>query len=688
MKKRLIGIIMLLNVLLILCIGVGVVFKQKRQYNWVVPEQTEYETTLRVAADVDYKPFSFVDENGNPAGYDVELIYTIGEYLQTNIDLELKEWSEAVSGLNNGDYDLLLGVTYSPERLGMMKYSLPLLEEHYTMFGQNMEQMTLADLSGTKIALVENDSVEEVVIKPYGLEDSVIHFSTYTDCFQALAKGECNFVIAPSVTGKIIMKEQGIQGIDTYHTFIYNSIYCIGALKENFAEIDRVNEAITALRSDGILDRIYDNWLVEYMKDYSLLTILTEYKETVIIGALILLFLFSMLLFLHENTKSRHLRLEEESRLQLKETAAMLRQERQQYREALLCECLYSFSFDITSGFLTEEYTNGSESVLKQLGLTLPVKYDEVMEKWRELVHPQSLYKTCPVQEAACFAKAFEQGRRSLEFEYYLPDTDTYERQTLFLFKNEENQHIVACAIAKDITEIRKKEEQTKRALAQLTKVAEKIAQGDLEVEIECCGEGEVKILADSLSKTTAELKKRIAYINELAYLDLLTGLANKTAYAKRIEALEVELSVNPQMQFGMAMLDINNLKMVNDSMGHEMGDLFIQEATGLMKDIFKECIIYRVGGDEFVILFFPPLLEQMEHLVTEFEEHMAEYNRTHQEFPCGVWVAVGYSVYDFQKDTKYIDVFKRADELMYWDKSQKKAFANRTMRVKTDAPV
>ena len=680
MKKRFISIVMLLNLLLILSIGAGILIEHRKQYDWEVPEQKQYETSIRVAADKDYRPFSFIDENGNPAGYDVELIYAIGEYLQINIELELKEWSEAVSGLNSGNYDLILGVTYSPERLDKMQYSLPLLDEHYTMFGRNMEMVILADLSDQKIALVENDSVEDVVIKPYGLEKNVVHFSTYTECFQALADGRCSFVIAPLTTGRIILKEQGIQGIDTYHTFVYNSIYCMGALKENAAKIDQINEAVTTLRAEGTLDKIYDNWLVDYMKDYSLFTILTEYRETVIIVALVLLFLFSMLLFLYENTKIRHMRREEESRIQLKETAAMLRQERQQYREALLGECLYSFRFDVTSGLLTEEYTNGSESVLKQLGLTLPVKYDEVMAKWKETKRPQSLYKTCPVQEASCFAKAFEQGRRSLEFEYYLPDTDTYERQTLFLSQNEENHHVVACAIAKDITEIRKKEEQTKRALAQLTKAAEKIAQGDLEVEIECCGEGEVKILADSLRKTTTELKKRITYINELAYLDLLTGFANKTAYAKRVEALEVERSIDPQMQFGIAMLDINNLKMVNDSLGHEMGDLLIKEATGLMKDVFKECIIYRVGGDEFVILFAPPLLEQMERLVAEFEEHMAAYNRNHQEFPCGVWVAVGYSVYEPQKDKEYIDVFKRADELMYWDKSQKKAFVSKML--------
>lgn len=440
------------------------------------------------------------------------------------------------------------------------------------------------------------------------------------------------------------------------------------------------------------METIYNNWFQQQMNHIGVLTAFAEYGT--VFGMVLLLVLFgsSLLLFLYENKKNRQLLLEvekerqinslnqqdvtelEESRIQLKETAAMLRQERQQYRDALLCECLYAFSFDVTTGLLTEEYTNNGESVLQQLGLSVPVHYDEVMAAWKKQNSPQSLYKACPVQKVSFFAEAFEQGRRSLEFEYYLPNSDTYERQTLFLFKNEENHHIVACSIAKDITELRKKEEQTKRALAQLTKAAEKIAQGDLEAEIECCGEGEVKILAESLSKTTEELRKRIAYINELAYLDLLTGFSNKTAYAKRIEELELELKTIPDIQFGMAMLDINNLKMVNDSMGHEMGDLFIKEATGMMKAVFKECIIYRIGGDEFVVLFFPPLLEKMEELVAQFEQHMKEYNDMHDEFACGVWVAIGYSIYDKTKDKTYIDVFKRADELMYWNKSKKKA--------------
>ena len=253
----------------------------------------------------------------------------------------------------------------------------------------------------------------------------------------------------------------------------------------------------------------------------------------------------------------------------------------------------------------------------------------------------------------------------------------------LFLYEHKKNKRLLSeleqerKKNEQQVAQLYEKEEQTRRVLVQLTKVAERVGQGDLDVEIECCGEGEVKHLAESMKKTTAELKKRIGYIKALAYLDSLTELSNKTAYAKRVEVLELELSENPKLQFGIAMLDINNLKMVNDSMGHEMGDLLIQEATDMMKAIFTDCIIYRVGGDEFVILFFPPLLEQMESLVIKFEEHQTEYNRTHHTFPCGVWVAVGYSVYDDTKDSKYMDVFKRADELMYWNKNQKKASVN-----------
>ena len=253
----------------------------------------------------------------------------------------------------------------------------------------------------------------------------------------------------------------------------------------------------------------------------------------------------------------------------------------------------------------------------------------------------------------------------------------------LFLYEHKKNKRLLSeieqerKQHEQQIMEISKKEEQNRRVLIQLTKVAERVAQGDLDVEVECCGEGEIKLLAESMKKTTAELKKRIAYIKSLAYLDSLTELSNKMAYAKRVEVLESELAQNPKLQFGIAMLDINNLKMVNDSMGHEMGDLLIQKATDMMKAVFKDCIMYRVGGDEFVILFFPPLLEQIESLVTKFEEYQTEYNQTHHEFPCGVWVAVGYSVYDHIKDSKYMDVFKRADELMYWNKNQKKAFVH-----------
>ena len=85
---------------------------------------------------------------------------------------------------------------------------------------------------------------------------------------------------------------------------------------------------------------------------------------------------------------------------------------------------------------------------------------------------------------------------------------------------------------------------------------------------------------------------------------DALTGVKSKHAYMETEAELNLKIASGDQsLTFGVAVCDVNGLKQVNDTLGHKAGDRFIQDASRMICDIFKHSPIYRIGGDEFVIV-------------------------------------------------------------------------------------
>lgn len=92
----------------------------------------------------------------------------------------------------------------------------------------------------------------------------------------------------------------------------------------------------------------------------------------------------------------------------------------------------------------------------------------------------------------------------------------------------------------------------------------------------------------------------RLQILEELAYQDGLTKVGNRTAYLQKKKLIETQSS---EMNWDLWVFDLNNLKVVNDTFGHEAGDLLLQQGAAFLQQHFATDEIYRLGGDEFVVL-------------------------------------------------------------------------------------
>ena len=190
----------------------------------------------------------------------------------------------------------------------------------------------------------------------------------------------------------------------------------------------------------------------------------------------------------------------------------------------------------------------------------------------------------------------------------------------------------------------------------------------------------EIGVLADSLIKMEKDID---GYIEDLvnardhadrmdraANIDALTGVNNKRAYDIEIKRLS-----ETKEAYGMVLIDMNDLKGVNDHYGHEKGDIGLRTVCRIICKVFDPSSVYRVGGDEFVVILEGDNYEDRDARIEAIKEAFAKSGSDQSLRPWErVSAAVGAAVYDPETDESAEAVLKRADSAMYENKKSIKS--------------
>ena len=166
--------------------------------------------------------------------------------------------------------------------------------------------------------------------------------------------------------------------------------------------------------------------------------------------------------------------------------------------------------------------------------------------------------------------------------------------------------------------------------------------------------------LESALAREQKELQE-LNTARRLAYTDALTGAKSKLAYVQDEDQIDAAIYAGTAKDLAIVVFDLNGLKKVNDTEGHEAGDRCIVSACRMICDTFPHSSVYRIGGDEFVAVLEGEDYAGREALLARFNR-MAEENRA----AGGVVVAAGIAQYEPGRDDNTRHVFERADYLMY----------------------
>ena len=186
------------------------------------------------------------------------------------------------------------------------------------------------------------------------------------------------------------------------------------------------------------------------------------------------------------------------------------------------------------------------------------------------------------------------------------------------------------------------------------------------------------------LFHTTNELsatRQEADRMNELALMDALTGVRNKRAYDNAVDELAKSLAADSlhSREFGFAVIDLNGLKQINDTYGHEKGDIAIKELCSIVCSVFSHSPVYRIGGDEFAVILKGQDLQNIDKLVDRLGSDLGKISSDDSRQPWErVSAAIGYAIYDAERDESTGNIFRRADRAMYMRKQEMKGEKDR----------
>lgn len=195
--------------------------------------------------------------------------------------------------------------------------------------------------------------------------------------------------------------------------------------------------------------------------------------------------------------------------------------------------------------------------------------------------------------------------------------------------------------------------------LVWMTKCA---VRGEKGCHVDCMGD-----LSKAFNEVFAQLEEQRARLEKSAHTDALTGVGNRLYFDLQVKKLWLH-----QQPCTVAFIDMDDLKFCNDHYGHTEGDFYIIQISNLLQSVCqKDDLLFRIGGDEFVILSLSASEKELQKRLEQAHDSFVAKMKKLVSYPCGF--SFGCTHADNFDDESYNNLLLAADQKMYEYKLRKK---------------
>jgi len=215
-----------------------------------------------VGGNVNYPPYEFMDKNGNPSGYNVELTRAIASIMGMKVRFKLGKWDEIRKKLEDGEIDALQGMSWSRGRSKVVDFSIPHTMVNHSIYTKKgaAPVRTLRGLSGKEAAFHARGFIHNYLTEN---RIAVIPVLTSTPAV-AINRTSCGrppYSVVASLPATYLMKEMNIKNVTATGKSVISVKYCYAVKKGNADLLARLNEGLAILKQTGQYKKIHDKWI-------------------------------------------------------------------------------------------------------------------------------------------------------------------------------------------------------------------------------------------------------------------------------------------------------------------------------------------------------------------------------------------------------------------------------------------
>jgi len=220
------------------------------------------EQSVLIGGDYNYPPYEFLDDEGNPSGYNVELTRAIAEVMGMTVEFRFSDWASVRDALKNGRLDALQGMVSSDERKREFDFSPPHAIIHQSIFARrtHASEVSLAQLKNKEVVVQKNGIMHDYLIHN-NVGAILFTVDTHADALRQLAAGKHDYALVANLPGLYLEKELGLSNIVPVGKPFQAQKYGYAVAKGNNALLAQFSEGLAILNNTGRHQEIYDKWL-------------------------------------------------------------------------------------------------------------------------------------------------------------------------------------------------------------------------------------------------------------------------------------------------------------------------------------------------------------------------------------------------------------------------------------------
>jgi len=225
-------------------------------------ELVTQDLPVRVGGDYNYPPYEYLDPDGLPTGYNVELTQAVARVMGMEINIQLGSWGTMRQALDLGDVDILMGMAHTKERLDEVDFSIPHAKVHQSIWIRNDNRIihSVKDLEGKEVIVMKGSVMHDYMIDN-GIAADLFMVQSLADALNLLASGHHDCALVAKLPGEYLLSSLNLNTIHPIARPLVAQNYGFAVKKGNLELLAPFNEGLALLKKTGEYRRIREKWL-------------------------------------------------------------------------------------------------------------------------------------------------------------------------------------------------------------------------------------------------------------------------------------------------------------------------------------------------------------------------------------------------------------------------------------------